>query len=77
MALSIYQVLYTVPAPPAYKGDPYRRTSRREKFICTDSPQSAAAYVKDQLDRDGVAHPDVAASFFRPLPSTQPEGTSQ
>lgn len=74
MALAIYLVRYTVPAPPAYKGDPYQRTSFREKFVVTDSTQSAIDYVTDQLNKDGVAYSDVRSAYYKPH---RPEGETQ
>ena len=66
MALAVYLVRYTAPAPPAYKGDPHQRTSRREKFIVTDSTQSAIDYVTAQLDKDGVAYSDIHSTYYKP-----------
>ena len=63
--LSVYRVTFTAPAPPCYAGDPFPRTSRKERFIVSRCAASARDYVLQSLPAD-VDPTTVVSAYYRP-----------
>lgn len=63
--LSVYHVTFTVPAPPCYVGDPFPRTSKKERFVVSRDADAARDYVLQSLPI-GADPATVVSAYYRP-----------